>query len=406
VIGLALCGSYHRLRHTLWEQSARIFRSAVGLLALLAVVSLFLQLQPSRSYVSIALFAVVACSLLVRVGLVLLFNVLQRIGIGVERLILVGDGSGTTAALRSQFMTTAARRTRVVSEVVSAPGMTAATIAGDVKDLVGRFGATSVIVCGDQGMPVGLSRTIAAELGGSGVSVVIAPGAAEAVGPGVSLHPVGDLFLLRVRDSQPGFVERCLKFLLDRVIAAVALVLLSPIFCVLAVLIRRDSPGPILFRQDRMGFRGRPFRIYKFRTMVMDAEDRLRRDGLWDAYVANGFKLPQGEDPRITPLGAKLRRTSLDELPQLWNVLTGSMSLVGPRPVVPKELEEYGDLRGAYTGVRPGVTGYWQVNGRSDVGFPERGELDAYYYDNRSLRVDLRILCRTVIAVLARVGAH
>ena len=148
------------------------------------------------------------------------------------------------------------------------------------------------------------------------------------------------------------------------------------------------------------------FTVYKFRSMAGDAEERLRRDGLWEAYVANGFKLPPGDDPRITGFGAMLRRTSLDELPQLFNALNGTMSLVGPRPVVPEELACYGELTSVYTGVRPGVTGYWQVNGRSDVGFPERAELDAYYYDNRSLRVDLRILVRTIVAVVLRVGAH
>ncbi len=140
--------------------------------------------------------------------------------------------------------------------------------------------------------------------------------------------------------------------------------------------------------------------------MCVDAEERLHREGLYERYVANGFKLPPGEDPRITRLGAWLRRTSLDELPQLLNVLNGTMSLVGPRPVVPAELELYGELRRAYIGLRPGVTGYWQANGRSDVGFPERAVLDSYYYDHQSLRLDMRILFHTVTAVLARKGAH
>jgi exopolysaccharide production protein ExoY len=140
--------------------------------------------------------------------------------------------------------------------------------------------------------------------------------------------------------------------------------------------------------------------------MAPDAESRLVREGLYERYVANGYKLPADEDPRITRTGRFLRRTSLDELPQLINVLLGQMSLVGPRPVVEKELDCYGPLVGAYTGVKPGVTGYWQVNGRSDVGFPERGELDAYYYDHRSLRFDLRILARTALTVVLRRGAH
>ncbi len=406
VVAVALNGGYQPRRlHSLWYQAASVWRSALGVLAFLGVAGLFLRLQFSRSFVLVGLLGSVVLTLIGRAAVQWLFMGLQRLGIGIDRVVLVG-APASTQSIRVQLETTSSRKTRVVDEVrlPASPGPSA--ILAPILRVVERHGATSVVMCGAGSLPSGTVRALAARLSGTGVSLVVAPGTSEAVGPGVQLHPVGDLFLLRVRDSKPGLLGRIAKAVLDRTLAACLLVVAAPIMAVLAILIRRGSTGPALFRQERIGRDGRPFHIYKFRSMTNDAEARLRRDGLWDSYVANGFKLPQGDDPRITQLGAFMRRTSLDELPQLLNVVAGSMSLVGPRPVVPSELECYGDLELAYTGVRPGITGYWQVNGRSDVGFPERAELDAYYYDNRSLRVDLRILFRTVLAVALRVGAH
>ena len=406
VIGLS-GGYYPRRAAGLWEQCNKVLRSAVGLLAVVGVTSLFTRLQLSRSFVLAALVGTVTFTVIGRLIVGALFAALQRLGIGVDRILIVGPISEVDA-LQAQLSRTSGRRARVVAtmpiEVASSGG--AATLRESLLQSVARHGITSVIVCGPASLPVGTVRLLAARLSGSGVNVVVAPGTAEAVGPGVQLHAVGDLFLLRVRDSDPSLIEKVAKVAIDRTVALLALFLLLPVLLLIGVAIRRDSVGPVLFRQRRIGVGGRPFTIVKFRSMAGDAEERLRRDGLYEVYVASGFKLPPGDDPRITKLGAMLRRTSLDELPQLVNVLTGSMSLVGPRPVVPDELACYGELASAYTGVRPGVTGYWQVNGRSDVGFPERAELDAYYYDNRSLRVDLRILVRTVVAVAMRVGAH
>lgn len=406
VLAVATNGGYQTRRlHSLWYQAASVWRSALGVLAFLGVTGLFLRLQFSRSFVLVGLLGSVVGTLAVRVCVFWLFMGLQRVGIAVDRVVLVG-APVATHGIRVQLETTSSRKTRVVDEIRLPLAATPSAILNPILRVVERHGATSVVMCGAGSLPSGTVRALAARLAGTGVSLVVAPGTAEAVGPGVQLHPVGDLFLLRVRDSNPSVVGRVSKVLLDRLLAAALLLVVSPLMVVMVVLIRRGSAGPALFRQERVGRRGRPFQIYKFRSMTDDAEASLRRDGLWDAYVANGFKLPHGDDPRVTRIGAVMRRTSLDELPQLINVVFGSMSLVGPRPVVPAELACYGDLELAYTGVRPGITGYWQVNGRSDVGFPDRAELDAYYYDNRSIRVDLRILFRTVLAVAMRVGAH
>jgi exopolysaccharide production protein ExoY len=202
------------------------------------------------------------------------------------------------------------------------------------------------------------------------------------------------------------FAYRCAKRSLDVLLSTVALVVTLPVWLAVAVLVRATSPGPVFFRQRRVGREGRLFTVLKFRSMCSDAEARLNDPLLYNTYVATGYKLPVAEDFRVTRVGRFLRATSLDELPQLFNVLRGDMSMVGPRPVVPAELESYGELLHCYLSVRPGVTGAWQVSGRSLVRFPERAQLDDEYFRKRCMRVDLAILARTPRAVVRGHGAH
>jgi exopolysaccharide production protein ExoY len=197
------------------------------------------------------------------------------------------------------------------------------------------------------------------------------------------------------------------KRALDVTVTVVSLPVVGVICLIIAVLVRATSRGPVFFLQERVGLAGRTFRMVKFRTMLVDAEEQLRRDpALWDDYVRNDFKLPNGRDPRVTAVGRFLRRSSLDELPQLLNVLRGQMSLVGPRPIVPQEVEKYGAERDAYTAVKPGITGWWQVNGRSGVGYPERVDLDREYAASWTFWLDVQILLRTPMTVLRARGAH
>ncbi len=180
-----------------------------------------------------------------------------------------------------------------------------------------------------------------------------------------------------------------------------------PLLVTIASLVRITSRGPALFRHVRIGRDGQPIRVTKFRTMVPDAVGVLERDAdLRRRYVAGGYKLHPADDPRVTPIGRVLRRFSLDELPQLWDVLVGRMSIVGPRPVVPEELAAYGPYVSAYLAVRPGITGLWQVTGRSDIGFPERGRLDFVYASRWTLWFDVKLMVRTLPAVLGRRGAY
>ena len=188
--------------------------------------------------------------------------------------------------------------------------------------------------------------------------------------------------------------------------ALVLILLLAPVMLLTALAVRLTSRGPVLFRQRRVGAGGREIPLLKFRTMQHGAEDRLAEDpDLRELYLTSGHKIPCDADPRLTPVGRPLRKWSLDELPQLFNVLAGHMSLVGPRPVTSEQLPEYGEYVGAYLAGKPGLTGLWQATGRNLIPFPDRAILDAHYRERCSLAFDLKIVARTPVAVALRRGA-
>ncbi len=212
--------------------------------------------------------------------------------------------------------------------------------------------------------------------------------------------------MLEIR--KPSGIYLCLKRVMDLSGAIVGLIIFSPIFLLISILYMiGDNKGPVFFKQIRMGKNGKEFYIYKFRSMIVNAEEKLRgNEVLYKKYIDNNYKLEPSEDPRITKVGQFLRKTSLDELPQFLNVLKGDMSLVGPRPVVQEELVEYGKRKDEFLSVKPGLTGYWQVSGRSDVGYPERVDLELYYAYNASLWFDIKILLLTVKNVVVGKGAY
>jgi len=195
-----------------------------------------------------------------------------------------------------------------------------------------------------------------------------------------------------------------IKRLFDAVSSGIALLVLAPIFAIIAIIIKATSKGPVFFRQKRCGLNGRTFILYKFRTMVEGAEARL--DELIKHNEMNGPVFKMENDPRLTRVGKFLRKTSLDELPQLWNVFKGEMSLVGPRPPIPKEVEQYDNWQRRRLSMRPGIICLWQVNGRNRiVDFNEWARLDLEYIDNWSLGLDFKILLKTIPAVLFARGA-
>lgn len=195
-----------------------------------------------------------------------------------------------------------------------------------------------------------------------------------------------------------------IKRIIDCITSSIALILLLPIFLIIAIAIRLDSKGPIFFAHTRIGKNGKPIKIYKFRTMVVNAEELIKKftPEQMKEYKEN-YKL--NNDPRITKVGNILRKTSLDELPQLINIIKGDLALIGPRPVVNAELEKYGENASKFLSVTPGLTGNWAANGRSISAYEERMQLELYYVDNMSLKMDIEIFFKTIIAVIKREGA-
>lgn len=188
--------------------------------------------------------------------------------------------------------------------------------------------------------------------------------------------------------------------------SSLALVGLSPLFLIISIIVKKQDHGPAFYKQIRIGKNGKPFGMYKFRSMRMNAEEELKKDSdLYKKYVAAGYKLPEGEDPRITKIGRWLRKTSLDELPQFYNVLKGQMSMVGPRPVIKEELKEYGTNKSKLLSVKPGAFGLWQASGRSNITYPERCNVELEYIDKASVSYDLKIFFKTIKSIIKKDGA-
>ena len=213
-------------------------------------------------------------------------------------------------------------------------------------------------------------------------------------------------------DNEAGFFSTTDNWLyptgkraLDILAASLSLLLIVPFIPLLALVIRLDSPGPLLFSQTRVGEKGREFRCWKLRSMYIDAEAR-KAELEQHNEMAGGVIFKIKEDPRITRVGRWLRKASIDELPQLWNVLVGDMSLVGPRPAVPAEVAQYSAVERQRLDVKPGITCLWQISGRSDLPFDKQVELDIRYARERSLLLDLEIILRTIPAVLSAKGAY
>ena len=275
---------------------------------------------------------------------------------------------------------------------------------GSVTHAVRLTGADTVAVLASGDLGPEQLRRLAWDLEPTGADLLVAPSLVEVAGPRLSIRPVSGLPLLHV--EQPSFTggRRFFKSVFDRLAASAALFLLSPLLLAVATAIRVDSPGPAIFTQERIGKDGRPFRLYKFRSMVVDAEEQ--RSHLLDHNDRDGLMFKMHADPRITRVGGWIRRYSIDELPQLVNVALGQMSLVGPRPPLPEEVEKYADHVRRRLLVPPGLTGLWQVSGRADLSWEESIRLDLRYVDNWSFAFDLQILWKTGRAVLGGSGAY
>jgi exopolysaccharide biosynthesis polyprenyl glycosylphosphotransferase len=247
-------------------------------------------------------------------------------------------------------------------------------------------------------------RDLGWQLENSNVELILLSRLTDVAGPRMHLRPVQDLPMMHVDLPQYSGFNHVMKRMGDVIAAVMAIAVLSPLLVVIAIMIQLTSPGPILFRQDRVGVHGNRFTMLKFRSMVVDAEARLAE--LKHLSDGNGVMFKMKRDPRVTPIGRVLRRYSLDELPQLFNVVAGDMSLIGPRPPLLAEVERYEDRVNRRLLIKPGITGLWQVSGRSNLSWEESVKLDLYYVENWSVTGDLVILLKTIRAVLVRDGAY
>jgi exopolysaccharide biosynthesis polyprenyl glycosylphosphotransferase len=280
-------------------------------------------------------------------------------------------------------------------------------VVGDVDSIlhvVRTHGAQSVaVLSGD--ISAEKLRWISWQLEGTDTDLVVSPGLTEFGGRRLHVQPVAGLPLLHIEQPEFSGFRRIVKATFDRVVAGIGLLVLSPLFLILAALVAGTSKGSPFFLQTRVGRDGETFRMVKFRSMYSGAERRVS-ELLSQNEAADGLLFKIRDDPRVTPIGRRLRRYSLDELPQLVNVFMGSMSLVGPRPPLPTEVAQYGYEVSRRLLVKPGITGLWQISGRSDLSWEESVRLDLRYVEDWSLALDLVVLLKTAKAVFGAAGAY
>jgi exopolysaccharide biosynthesis polyprenyl glycosylphosphotransferase len=403
----------------------RIFDAALRLSATVGVIAFGLQLDLARSIILITL----PLSCVAAVGLrTVARKVLARQwlrGHALQRVLVIGHES-SAFAMAAKLSQARSQGFEVVG--VCAPDGTDRrqssgvqegderrrsdhpwTVVGsfdDVPDLVLDLDAHAIVVSPSPTMSAERLRQLAWDLEATGVDMLVAPALVDVAGPRIHVSPVEGQTLLHVQTPRLTGVRALVKITFDRAVSLVALLALAPVLALIALVVRIESPGPALFRQVRVGQGGRSFVIYKFRSMFADADQRLEELQAHNEHKA-GPLFKMGDDPRITRIGRILRRCSMDELPQLLNVALGHMSLVGPRPPLPSEVERY-EVSHVYRRlmVRPGLTGLWQVSGRADLDWSETVRLDLYYVENWSLTMDLGILWKTLGAVLKGRGAY
>jgi exopolysaccharide biosynthesis polyprenyl glycosylphosphotransferase len=406
-------GSYSpRFFGTGSEEFRKVARAGLLVLAGISVVSYAGQLEIARSFVLFTVPAMTLATLASRFCARRLLAYARTKDRCVKRVVAVGRDAAIADLVRRLHRDRSAGM-KVVAACVTTPQLAAGVrstgvpVEGDldsVLDVIQRTSADAVAVTSASETAAEYLRKLSWQLEGSGIELLVSPGLIEIAGPRLHIRPFVGLPLLTIEEPVFSGWKRVLKGALDRTGAALALVLVAPVLLALAVAVKLSGPGPVLYRQERVGAYGRHYTMLKFRSMVDGADGKLHEVLALNEHDGVLFKIRQ--DPRVTPVGRWLRRFSLDELPQLFNVLGGSMSLVGPRPPLPSEVERYDTSIRRRLLVKPGLTGLWQISGRSDLSWEESVRLDLRYVENWSLALDLLILWKTASAVLARRGAY
>jgi exopolysaccharide biosynthesis polyprenyl glycosylphosphotransferase len=396
------------------DEYARVFRSGIGLTAALAIVSFTFDLRLARGYVIIAMPLVTAADISARY---LLRQVLHRswaLGERLHRVILVGH-ERAVADMTRRLRNERHHGLGVIGACLP-HGMRPDGFARGLPPIFGTFNdVATAVIRSDADTVVVLScpeidgpalRRLAWQLERDEIDLIVASTLVDVAGDRTTIRPVDGLPMLHVEHPRLKGSARIVKEVFDRVGALLLLIAAAPLLGAIAALVWLEpgDHGPAFFRQERVGKNGRPFVLYKFRTMHVDAEARLAE--LHELNETDGELFKMRNDPRVTAVGRWLRRFSLDEIPQLVNVVKGDMSLVGPRPPLAREVAGYpADMRRRLV-VKPGLTGLWQVSGRSNLSWEESIRLDLRYVENWSLTMDLAILARTVSAVVRSSGAY
>ncbi|RIX28336.1 sugar transferase [Amnibacterium setariae] len=386
----------------------RVIRAGVATLVITIVVGFFLGIDLSRVWASAVVPAGTALLLAGRWGWRRHLMRRRALGLDSHRVVLLGSTS-TVVSTALDLARQPGHGYRVVG-VALTDGPSEGTVADlrivgavdDVPNALRALEADTVIATSSEHLSAERLRDLAWHLDPQQHHLVVAPSITDVGGSRIHLRPVAGLPLIHVETPHQAGLGRAMKRVFDVVVASIALVILAPVLLVVSVLVHRDSPGGVLYRQERIGRDGEPFSILKFRSMTADAD--VRRTELTAGLGKGLFKM--ADDPRITRVGRVLRRYSLDELPQLINVLRGEMSLVGPRPALPSEVSEYDRRELRRLAVTPGLSGLWQVSGRSDLEWADGIRLDLYYVENWSMTQDLQILWRTARAVVTSSGAY
>jgi exopolysaccharide biosynthesis polyprenyl glycosylphosphotransferase len=390
------------------DEYQRVIRAGMELTTAAAIISYSFNLPLARSYVLIALPAVTLTTLVTRFALRKLLHWARERGEYLRRVIVVGH-ERAVIRITEQLCRERFHGLEVVGACLPPGhcGEVALPVYGtfeDVAKAVELAAADTVIVLSCPELDGHALRRLAWRLERDDIDLIVASALIDVAGDRTTIRPVDGLPMLHVEHPRLDGGARAVKELVDRLGAALLIALLSPLLLALALCISLGSPGPVLFRQVRVGRHGREFVMYKFRSMYQDAEARLA--GLQELNEYDGVLFKIRDDPRVTRVGRWLRRLSLDELPQLLNVLRGQMSLVGPRPPLPEEVTAYPDDMRRRLAVKPGMTGLWQVSGRSDLSWEEAVRLDLRYVENWSLSLDLVIMLRTLTAVARSSGAY
>lgn len=398
------------------DEYKRVAAASLWLFGIVAIVSYVLRIDTARGYVGLALPVGLLGLLLGRWLIRQHLSIKRGQGHSMSRLLLLG-GPGAVAHLAASlhgakhagYMPVAAYMPGIESSgrLEAESGLQIVGNKADTQSIVAAIelcGADAVAVSAGVQLHPQTLRHLGWELASRNIGLIMAPALTDIAGPRIHTQQVAGLPLIHVTTPTLEGGQRVAKRLFDLFVAGLLLLIASPLMAAVALLVKLDSPGPVLFRQERVGIEGKHFFMLKFRSMITDAEARLAE--LVKNNEGSGPLFKMKNDPRVTRVGRFLRRFSLDELPQLINVLSGSMSLVGPRPPLPREVEAYeSDVRRRLL-VKPGLTGLWQVSGRSNLSWQDSVRLDLYYVENWSLAGDLVIILRTVRAVFRSTGAY